>query len=348
MIGVPVLDVALIVLGALLLGGLALLVAHGTAVAAVSRLRGRRVAAARAAILTAARHGRADETAERALAAIPPDRALAVLDELAPSLAGPEREALDEIARRRGLIAHAEARCGARRWRTRLHAARVLALHGGGERTVPPLLDDARPEVRAQAAEWAAGISVPTHPALAERLVAMLEDPAPFPRYTAMDALVRLRAAGVEALGRSIAGGGPRAALEVAARIGDARLAEPAEARLDDPDPAVRAWAVRILGALGGERHAAAVVARLADPAAQVRAAAAVALGRLGHWPAATALAERLRDDDWQVRHDASLALRVLGPAGQLLLQRALRDEDAFARDMARQTLDLPEAGLPA
>jgi HEAT repeat protein len=105
---------------------------------------------------------------------------------------------------------------------------------------------------------------------------------------------------------------------------------------------------VRILGALGGERHAAAVVARLADPAAQVRAAAAVALGRLGHWPAATALAERLRDDDWQVRHDASLALRVLGPAGQLLLQRALRDEDAFARDMARQTLDLPEAGLPA
>jgi HEAT repeat protein len=342
---IGVLDVALIVLAALLLCGLALMVVHGTAVAAVARARARRVAEARAAILTAARHGRADERSERALAAIPPERALAVLDELAPSLAGPEREALDEIARRRGLIAQAEARCGVRRWRTRLHAARVLALHGGGEHTVPPLLDDARPEVRAQAAEWAAAHP---GPAVAERLVAMLGDPAPFPRYTAMDALVRLRAAGVEALARSIGGDGPRAALEVAARIGDARLAEPAGARLADPDPAVRAWAVRILGALGGERHAAAVAARLADPAEEVRAAAAVALGRLGHWPAAPALAERLRDDAWQVRRDASLALRVLGPAGQLLLQRALRDDDAFARDMARQTLDLPEAGLPA
>jgi HEAT repeat protein len=345
MISVGVLDVALLALAALLLGGLALMVVHGTAVAAVARVRARRVADARAAILAAARHGRADEPAERALAANPPERALAVLDELAPSLAGPEREALDEIARRRGLIAHAEARCGARRWRTRLHAARVLALHGGGEQTVPPLLNDPRPEVRAQAAEWAAAHP---RPALAERLVAMLDDAAPFPRYTAMDALVRLRAAGVEALTRSIAGGGPRAALEVAARIGDARLAAPAEGRLADPDPAVRAWAVRILGALGGERHAAAVIDRLGDPTAEVRAAAAVALGRLGHWPAATALAERLRDDAWQVRRDASLALRALGPAGQLLLQRALRDEDAFARDMARQTLDLPEAGLPA
>ena len=342
---IPVLDIALIVLAALLLCGIGLMVLHGTVIAAAGRLRERRMREARAAILTAARHGRADEGSERALAALSEPRALAVLDELAPSLAGPEREALDEIARRRGLIAHAEAHCGARRWRTRLHAARILALHGGGEATVPPLLDDHRPEVRAQAAEWAAAHP---RPALADRLVTMLEDPAPFPRYTAMDALVRLRATGAEALARSIAGDGPRAALEVAARIGDARLAEPAEARLEDPDPAVRAWAVRILGGLGGERHAAAVVARLDDTAPQVRAAAAVALGRLGHWPAAPALAARLRDDAWQVRRDASLALRALGPAGQLLLQRALRDEDDFARDMARHTLDLPEAGLPA
>jgi hypothetical protein len=47
------------------------------------------------------------------------------------------------------------------------------------------------------------------------------------------------------------------------------------------------------------------------------------------------------------VRRNAALALRALGPTGELLLQRALRDEDAFARDMAQQTLDLPEAVLP-
>ncbi len=345
MISSRLLDVALLVLLALLVCGIGLMVLHGTVVAAAGRLRDRRVRRARAAILGAARRGEADEEATAALAAVAPERALAVLDELAPSLAGPEREALDEIARRRGLVEHAEAHCGARRWRTRLHAARVLALHGGGETTVPPLLDDPRPEVRAQAAEWAAA-----HPEAgpAERLVAMLADPAPFPRYTAMDALVRLRGAGVEPLARAIVAGAPREALEVAARIGDARLAEPAHGRLDDPDAGVRAWAVRVLGALGGERHAAAVVERLEDPASEVRAAAAVALGRLGHWPAAPALAAALHDPVWQVRRDASLALRALGPAGQLLLQRALRDEDAFARDMARQTLDLPEAGLPA
>ena len=47
------------------------------------------------------------------------------------------------------------------------------------------------------------------------------------------------------------------------------------------------------------------------------------------------------------MRRNAALALRTLGPTGELLLQRALRDEDAFARDMAQQTLDLPEAVLP-
>jgi HEAT repeat protein len=110
----------------------------------------------------------------------------------------------------------------------------------------------------------------------------------------------------------------------------------------------VRAWAVRLVGAVGGDENATAVMQRLEDPAEQVRAAAALALGRLGHWPAAPALAARLSDPSWEVRRNAALALRVLGPAGELLLGRALRDEDRFARDMARQTLDLPEAMLPA
>ena len=93
--------------------------------------------------------------------------------------------------------------------------------------------------------------------------------------------------------------------------------------------------------------QSASVVERLADEDAEVRAAAAVALGRLGHWPSAPAVAALLTDRDWNVRRSAALALRALGPAGELLLRRALRDEDAFARDMAQQTLDLPEAVLP-
>jgi hypothetical protein len=38
----------------------------------------------------------------------------------------------------------------------------------------------------------------------------------------------------------------------------------------------------------------------------------------------------------------AALALRRLDAPGALYLRRALRDHDAFARDMAQQVLDLP------
>jgi hypothetical protein len=50
----------------------------------------------------------------------------------------------------------------------------------------------------------------------------------------------------------------------------------------------------------------------------------------------------------WLVRRNAALALRSLGAAGELLLGRALREADRFAREIARQTLDLPEPMLPA
>jgi NAD(P)H-dependent flavin oxidoreductase YrpB (nitropropane dioxygenase family) len=58
--------------------------------------------------------------------------------------------------------------------------------------------------------------------------------------------------------------------------------------------------------------------------------------------------ASGLGDPAWVVRRNAALALRSFGPAGELLLNRALREQDAFARDIARQTLDLPEVTLPA
>ena len=130
--------------------------------------------------------------------------------------------------------------------------------------------------------------------------------------------------------------------------MADHRLAEAANTRAADQDPAVRAWVARVLAAVGGEAHAGVVGALLDDPDPDVRAAAAVALGRLGHWPSATRLAACMRDPSWRVRRDAAVALRTLGDPGRLMLERALRDEDAFARDIARQTLDLPEVTLPS
>ncbi len=335
-------------LAALLLATLVLLVAHGTW-RAISDARWRRpLAEARAALAkTADRLELVPEDA-RALERLPDDRRIDLFAELAQSVAGAPRSALAEAARELGVIDRAEGWCGSRVWRRRLRGARLLTTLGGGEDTVPPLLADPRPEVRAQAAEWAAGHGSEAN---VRRLTEMLDDPLGLARFTVMDSLIRLGAAAVVPLRDAIAGvghGAAVAALRVGAAIGDPRLAPAARERLDDADPAVRAWAVRLIGAVGGDENAAAVVGRLEDPAEEVRAAAAVALGRLGHWPAAPQLAARLSDPSWLVRRNTALALRSLGPAGELLLGRALREEDRFARDIARQTLDLPEPMLPA
>jgi HEAT repeats len=341
------LSVAL-VLAALLLSTLVLLVAHGTW-RALSDARWRRpLAEARAALAKTADRLELAPADAKILQRLPDDRRIDLFAELAQSVAGAPRSALAEAAAELGVIERAERWCASRWWRRRLRGARLLTTLGGGEEAVPPLLADPRPEVRAQAAEWAAGHGSEDN---VRRLTAMLGDPLGLARFTVMDSLIRLGAAAVEPLRDTItrAEPGPAvAALRVGAAIGDPRLAAGARARLEDDDPAVRAWAVRLVGAVGGDENAAVVVRRLADPAEEVRAAAAVALGRLGHWPAAPELAARLSDPSWLVRRNAALALRSLGAAGELLLGRALREDDRFARDIARQTLDLPEPMLPA
>jgi HEAT repeat protein len=336
---------AIVCIGGGLLLALLMLAGHGAVRLAAERLYAPRVRRARAALVAAVDRGRPDDETREALSALSAERRLALFEAFAPSLAGPEREALQAAARELGVLEGAERRCSSRRWRRRLHGARVLSLLGGGERTVPPLLRDERPEVRAQAAEWAAA-----HPeeAIIDRLVEMLPDPRPFTRYTVMDSLIRLGAPASGPLVRAIRGGAGAPPLEVAARIATPELADAAATRAGDEDPAVRAWVARVLAAVGGEARAESVTGLLEDDEAEVRAAAAVALGRLGHWPAAPALAARLRDPSWRVRRDAAVALRTLGGPGRMMLERALRDEDAFARDMARQTLDLPEVALPS
>jgi hypothetical protein len=47
------------------------------------------------------------------------------------------------------------------------------------------------------------------------------------------------------------------------------------------------------------------------------------------------------------VRRRSGLALIAMGAPGVLALRGALDDEDRFARDMARQLLDLPDAVVP-
>jgi HEAT repeat protein len=344
----PILLAAALVLAALLAGALLLLVVHGAWRAVAEAYWRGPTAAARAALAEAADRLELSPEGARALRRLTARRRIDLFAELAPSVAGAPRSALADAAAELHVIGRAESWCASRRWRRRLRGARLLTTLGGGRADVPPLLADRRPEVRAQAAEWAAGHP---DPEVVTRLTAMLDDPRGLARFTVMDSLIRLGAGAVEPLGRVIdeAGGvAAVAALRVGTAIGDPRLAPHARRRLDDPDPSVRAWTVRLVGAIGGDDNAAAVAGRLDDPAEEVRAAAAIALGRLGHWPAAPQLGGRLGDPAWIVRRNAALALRSFGPAGELLLNRALREDDPFARDIARQTLDLPEVSLPA
>lgn len=123
------------------------MVTHGTVVAAISQLHKQQMRQTQATILGAAQQKKTDDETTTALAAIPPKRALTMLNELAPSLTKPEHKTLNEIAQHHKLIAHAKTHCGARRWRTRLHTARVLTLHNENEQTMPPLLDNPHPEM---------------------------------------------------------------------------------------------------------------------------------------------------------------------------------------------------------
>jgi len=342
-----VLWIVVVVLAALLALGLLAIVGHGLWSLARARMLAPRLSRAGAALAEAAEEGSLAPAGARALRKLPFDVRLQVFVDLAPSLSGAPREAITRAAAEIGLIARAERRCASRSWRRRLRAVRLLTLLGGGEEAVPPLFADSRVELRTQAAEWAA-----EHPtdANARRLVAQLDDPEMLARFTVQDSLVRIGAVAVAPLAETIGTAEPEAAvgaLRVAASLADPRLRDAALERRDDADPRVRACAAAVLGRVGGEESVAALVAYLGDADGDVRAAAAGALGRLGHWPAAAALAAALRDPEWEVRRQSALALRAFGAVGEVLLRRAGRDEDRFARDIATHALDLPEVVVP-
>src|SRR5262249_36600589 len=115
---------AVIVIAVLFVIGVLLLVLHGAITALFDRLRERRIGRARDALLSAPRRGVAARAAPETLHALSREGALGLREELAPSLAGPELDALSQIAHQRGLIEHAENECSSRRWRRRLHAVR--------------------------------------------------------------------------------------------------------------------------------------------------------------------------------------------------------------------------------
>ena len=260
------------------------------------------------------------------------------------ALSGDGRARLTALADDLGLLAWAERRCASRRWWRRLRGVRLFTLVGGGDGAVPALLSDANREVRAGAATWSADHPDPRS---IGRLLDLLGDSEPLVRFMAKNALLRIGRASVGPLAARlsvVSGRELEGALEVAIGLAESRLSAPALALVSADSARVRSLAATLTAAGGGARAVAAVEGLLDDPAPAVRAAAVEGLGSLAHWPAGPAIAGALRDPAWEVRRQAALALRALGAPGIVLLRRALVDQDRYARDMARQVLDLPGA----
>lgn len=305
-----------------------------------SRSRGAAVQAASRALADALSM---DAPAPAALRQLSGSERLQLLLATASALGGSQQDRLRRIAAELGLTAIARRRCRSRLWWRRLAGARLLTAFGGGETEMLALLLDDREEVRAQAVEW-----VGEHPsdAAVDHLLDLLTDRATLCRFAVKQSLLRLGATAAPAiLLRLESAGAPTVELlEVACWSVQPSYLEPARRLTRAPDAAVRAAALRLLGALGGAAVAEPAILALSDPAAQVRAAGADALGRVGHWPAATGLGGLLRDPSWDVRRAAGLALERMGAPGRLVLHRALSDRDDFAADMARLVLDVADS----
>jgi HEAT repeat protein len=87
------------------------------------------------------------------------------------------------------------------------------------------------------------------------------------------------------------------------------------------------------------------VATTMTDEEWRVRAQAARALAEIGRRRLAVPLLERgLADNAWWVRANCGAGLRRLGPSGLAALRRALRSDDRFARDRAREALDMEAA----
>lgn len=342
----------------ILLGGVAT-AALGLAVITAYLLAYQTVSDRRAAALAEARAGWVVRWL-RVLAGTEPEPAgplgrdaVGALLELREAVRGAEADRLLELLRRYGVAPRLEDRVRGRRVARRLQALEDLARARTPE-AVPTLLGavidpDRRVQVAASRAV-ARTLADVTDAAVREELaevfaVSLIAARLPFGVIEeallladdAAPALVRAILARQEVPAPFV-----RAALDAVARLALLPFADAAVARLTDPDPEVRAAALRAVARLRAlpERAREAVRAALEDAVEFVRIHATAAAALLPREEALAALWARLGDPSWWVRRAAAEALAGLGRAGLAELGYAARAHpDRYARDMAAQAL---------
>ncbi|HEU0053689.1 MAG TPA: hypothetical protein VFQ39_10945, partial [Longimicrobium sp.] len=179
----------LLVLGGAFVGAALVFFAHGFWMVRYERRNAVRVERARRALLDLAAAGRLNKADAVALRTLPRRLQVRLFVELASYLAGSQRRYLAAVARDVGLVDAAERMCASRWWWVRLRGVRLLTVIGGGRETVPAMLADRHPAVRAEAVEWAGEHAEDGE---IDRLVALLADPGRVGRYELLDSLLRL------------------------------------------------------------------------------------------------------------------------------------------------------------
>jgi len=348
MISRQLLNIAMLVEIGLLVLAVCLFFAHGLWLFFHERRLKRLTASARDSLAHLATRGTVNVEEIEALRRLPHDVQVIAFLEMSRHLSGAAKERLSFVAAQVGVVDRARKLCESKRWSRRLRGARILSRLDVVDPLVQRLLSDPHPAVRAQAAEWAAAQPSVT---LISAMLKLLADPATQARFAVQNALLRMGAVVAGPLATFLERNSGRAAeagLRVAESLAEPRFG-PAALRLSrTSDVGVRIAAARLLGAVGEAGGAERLIELLEDDDSSVRAAAAQGLGRMQHWKAASLLASRLRDSAWRVRRAAGLALRSIGAPGVLFLRRALKEDDAFAADMAQQVLDLPAAAASA
>ncbi len=263
---------------------------------------------------------------------------LPMVQRLAADLDGDADGRLHRLVASTGLIGVITRRMRSPSWRRRSQAAALAPLLAEGDPRRLQLLEDRHPIVRARAA---AHLEAADLFDAAEILLGLLGDPNPAVRFAAQQALLRGDGRLVPILAEFLAeegNAGVTLALEIAASMSDPRLYGPITLHTRSADPDRRALAT---GAIAPDAHGAFLLGELlGDEDPMVRAAAAKSAAGIGGEFLCPQLGELLSDHAWAVRLQAGQTLAQLGPTGALTLRHHLGDRDAYARDMARRTLD--------